>query len=136
MTDSAPLLAIHGAHKRFAGTPALTDVSLDLRAGEVHALMGENGAGKSTLIKILAGVFPADEINVTLRGTPISLTDPQAAFHHGLRFIHQELNVIPQLSLAENLFLSQSYPTRFGFLVDWRRLNNEAARILNELGIT
>jgi ribose transport system ATP-binding protein len=136
MNPSVPLLAIHSAHKQFAGTPVLTDVSLELLAGEVHALMGENGAGKSTLIKLLAGVLQADQIQVKLRGTEIRISNPQEAFYHGLRFIHQELQVVPQLSLAENLFISQPYPTRFGIFVDWQQLNSEAQRLLTELGIT
>jgi ribose transport system ATP-binding protein len=131
-----PLLSINGAHKQYAGTAVLTDVSLDLWPGEVHALMGENGAGKSTLIKLMAGVVAADSMDVLLNGTPITLHDARAAFAHGLRFIHQELNVVPALSIAENIFLAQPYPRRLGALVHWRALNREAARLLSELGIT
>src|SRR5262245_26638546 len=92
--ESPPsLLTITGANKSYNGIPALIDATLDLRAGEVHALVGENGAGKSTLIKLLAGVLPADTIPLTIRGRAASIHSPQAAFDLGLRFIHQELNV-------------------------------------------
>ena len=134
---AAPLLLqITGANKSFNGVPALIDASLDLRAGEVHALIGENGAGKSTLIKLLAGVLPADSIQIALQGQPVTIQDAQAAFRLGLRFIHQELAVIPQLSVAENIFLSQPYPKRAGILVDWRRLNERARFVLAQLGVT
>jgi ABC-type sugar transport system ATPase subunit len=102
----------------------------------VHALMGENGAGKSTLIKILAGVVAPDNAKITLDGSPVVIDGPQLAFAHGLRFIHQELNVVPQLSVAENIFLGQRYPNRLGALVDWRAINARATAALARLGIT
>jgi len=132
---SQPLLSITGAHKSYSGVPVLIDAALDLRAGEVHALMGENGAGKSTLIKLLAGVMPADSIQIAMRGQPVSIHHPQAAFDLGLRFIHQELNIVPQLSVAENIFLSRPYPTHAGLLVNWRKLNQRARHVLEQLGI-
>jgi ribose transport system ATP-binding protein len=130
-----PLLSIRNASKHYGGTAALIDAALDLHAGEVHALMGENGAGKSTLIKLLAGVTQPDTMQVTLRGQPVAIHNPQAAMALGLRFIHQELNVIPQLSVAENILISQPYPRRFGALVDWRRLNDTARAALAQLDI-
>src|SRR5262245_34369025 len=99
------LLSISSAAKAYAGVPAISDASLELAAGEVHALMGENGAGKSTLIKILAGVVQPDRCTVAIEGKEARIDSPQAAYRHGLRFIHQELNVVPQLSVAENIFL-------------------------------
>ncbi|HYO87720.1 MAG TPA: sugar ABC transporter ATP-binding protein [Candidatus Limnocylindrales bacterium] len=131
-----PLLSIRHASKAYGGIPALIDAALDLRAGEVHALMGENGAGKSTLIKLLSGVTPADTMEVLLRGQPVAIHEPQKAFDLGLRFIHQELAIVPDLSAAENLYLSYPYPRRWGALVDWRALNRRAADVLAELGIT
>ena len=129
------LLAIEGASKSYGGTPALRAASLELRAGEVHALIGENGAGKSTLIKLLAGVVAADTIELRLRGAPITIAGAADAFAHGFRFIHQELNVVAQLSVAENLFLGRRYPTRAGLFIDWRALNRAAGATLARLGI-
>ena len=98
--------------------------------------MGENGAGKSTLIKLLAGVVTADALEVFLRGQPVTLASAADAARHGLRFIHQELNVVPELSVAENLFLGESYPRRAGFLVDWPTLNRRGKAALEALGVT
>ena len=131
-----PLLTVTGASKSYNNIPALIDASLDLRSGEVHALIGENGAGKSTLIKLLAGVLPADSIQVTVRGRPVTMHSARDAFDAGLRFIHQELNVVPQLSVAENIFLSRPYPTVGGLFVNWRKLNEQARGVLARLGVT
>jgi ABC-type sugar transport system ATPase subunit len=131
-----PLLSVTNVSKAYSGVPALIDASLELEAGEVHALMGENGAGKSTLIKILAGVVEPDSCTVTLDGKPVWLDGPQSAFGHGLRFIHQELNVVPQLSVAENIFLGQRYPRRFGAFVDWNAINAQATAALDRLRIS
>jgi ABC-type sugar transport system ATPase subunit len=131
------LLSVRHAHKSYDGLPALVDVSLDLDAGDVHALMGENGAGKSTLIKLLAGVLNADSLHLSVRGVPVrGAYTAQAAFALGLRFIHQELSIVPQLSVAENLFLSQRYPTRGGVFVNWRALHGAARDVLAQLGVT
>ena len=132
MTD---LLTVRHASKSYAGIPALVDAALDLRAGEVHALMGENGAGKSTLIKILAGVVAADSVEIEVRGQLATIPNPRATAALGLRFTHQELNVVPQLSVAENIYLGQPYPTRWRFAVDWRKLNQAAQHVLNQLGL-
>jgi ABC-type sugar transport system ATPase subunit len=129
------LLSISNAAKAYAGVPALVDASLDLARGEVHALMGENGAGKSTLIKILAGVVQADSCTIAIDGNHVRLESPHAAFQYGLRFIHQELNIVPQLSVAENIFLGQLYPRRFGALVDWKAINRRASAALARLKI-
>ncbi len=97
--------------------------------------MGENGAGKSTLVKVLAGVTRADEVTLRLQGQPITIDNASDAWRAGLRFVHQELNVVPSLSIAENLSLGSPFPQRAGFFVDWRRLNAVAARTLSELGV-
>lgn len=131
-----PLLSIRDASKSYNGIPALIDAAIGLRSGEVHALMGENGAGKSTLIKLMAGVLSPDSMHVEVRGKPAAIHNPQDAFDLGLRFIHQELNVVPQLAVAENIFLGQDYPTYGGMLVNWRKLNEQARRVLNQLGVT
>lgn len=131
-----PLLSITNASKTYAGTPVLNNAKLELFAGEVHALMGENGAGKSTLIKILAGVVSPDSAVISLNGRPLRIRSAKDSFAAGLRFIHQELNVVPQLSVAENLFLGQTFPKRIGLLVDWRSLNKQAILALGQLGIS
>jgi ribose transport system ATP-binding protein len=133
---SPSLLTVTGANKTYIGIPALIDASLDLRAGEVHALMGENGAGKSTLIKILAGVLQPDSIQISLRARPATIRHAQDAFKLGLRFIHQELNIVPQLSVAENVFLSQPYPTHAGIFVNWNQLNERTGSVLAQLGVS
>ncbi len=133
--NSPALLTVAGANKHYNNVPALIDVSLELFSGEVHALVGENGAGKSTLIRLLAGVLTADTIQTTVRGIPQVITDPRAAFALGLRFIHQELNVVRTLSVAENIFLTQPYPRRAGILVDWHTLNTATSTVLERLGI-
>ena len=100
-------ITISGLSKTYDGTQVLDDVALTLHAGEVHALMGENGAGKSTLIKLLAGVVRADAMQVEKDGVPVPLGSPSAAHTAGFRFIHQELNIVPQISVAENILLHQ-----------------------------
>ncbi|MEX0852546.1 MAG: sugar ABC transporter ATP-binding protein [Bauldia sp.] len=130
------LLSLTDVSKSYGGVPALRRVSLDIAPGEIHALVGENGAGKSTLIKILAGVLPADEAAITIDGRSVAIDGPSAAFEQGLRFIHQELNVVPTLSVAENVFLGRGYPRRFRRLIDWNRLAADARRALTRLGIS
>ena len=128
------LLSIGHLRKAYGGALALKDASLELRAGETLALMGENGAGKSTLIKILAGAVAPDAGDIRIKGAQASLRSPEEAHQRGLRFIHQELNVVPGLSVAENIFLGRVYPRRLG-LVDWRALNARASAALAALGV-
>ena len=128
------LLTLSNVSKAYAGVPALRSVSLSIEPGEIHALMGENGAGKSTLIKILAGVVPPDEAEIAIDGRRVAVDSPNAAFDQGLRFIHQELNVVPALSVAENIFLGHPYPRRLGGLINWDRLAAEAREALARLG--
>ena len=132
--SSAPLLSAARIAKAYGGAVALRDASLDLKAGEVHALMGENGAGKSTLIRILAGAVLADSGTIALSGAPASIASARDAFGLGLRFLHQELNVAPRLSVAENLFLGRAYPTRWGAFIDWRALYDRSHAALAALG--
>ena len=112
---------------------ALGGVSFDLRAGEVHALVGENGAGKSTLMKIVAGVYRPDSGSIRLGGVPILNESPRQALERGISMIHQELNLAPNLSVAENVFLGRA-PTRGG-LIDWRRLYADVEALADRLGI-
>jgi ABC-type sugar transport system ATPase subunit len=127
-------LSLSGVTKAYGPTLALRGVALDLRGGEVHALMGENGAGKSTLIRILAGLERADAGEVSLDGTALRLTGPEDATAAGFRFLHQEVQVVPGLSVAENMHLAHPIPQRWG-LVDWPALRRASAAALADLGI-
>ena len=130
---AATLLAVEGLCKSFPGTRALDDVSLDLRAGEVHALMGENGAGKSTLVKCLTGAYARDAGTVRLGGTPIFPTSVAEAQALGIGTVYQEVNLLPNLTVAENLTLGRA-PTRFG-LTRSRALRAQAEDMLAGYGI-
>lgn len=132
MTD---LIRLQTISKAYAGVPALRSASLSIAPGEIHALVGENGAGKSTLIKILAGVVQPDEASIEISGTAQEIGSPGKATELGLRFIHQELDIIPALSVAENIFVGRHYPKRLGAFVDWRALNARARTALELLGI-
>ena len=125
---TAPLVSMAGIDKSFPGVQALRNARFDLRAGEVHALMGENGAGKSTLMKILAGVYQRSAGAILLEGRPIEVPSPRAAQDHGIAAIHQELNLMPDLTAAENIFIGREPRRRFGFLDD-RGLNAQARAI-------
>lgn len=129
-----PLLRLSSVSKRFGATLALDDVSFDLFAGEVHALMGENGAGKSTLMKILAGVYPLDAGAIELRGEPVVMNSPRDAAAHGIAIIHQELNTLPAMTVAENLAVGHE-PTRWGTL-NRRRMVADARDKLARIGST
>ncbi|MHA3703277.1 sugar ABC transporter ATP-binding protein [Jatrophihabitans sp. YIM 134969] len=131
--SSGPTLSVRNLSKSFAGVRALDDVSLDLHAGSVHALVGENGAGKSTLIKLVTGVYTPDSGVVVHQGEETSFSSPRAAQQAGIATIYQEVSLAPQLSVARNFFLGRAY-TRFGRL-DLRRMNREAAEGLARLGI-
>src|SRR5690606_35777266 len=113
-----PLLAMRRIGKRFPGVVALDGVDFTVRAGEIHALLGENGAGKSTLIKVLTGVHAPDAGEIRLDGRPVHPTSPKDAERIGISTVYQEVNLIPTLSVAENIGLGRQ-PGRFGFL-NWR----------------
>src|SRR5579871_5332550 len=130
------LLTVSHLAKAYGGVAALRDASLDLVAGEAHALVGENGAGKSTLIRILAGVAQPDTGTIALDERPAVIRNAGEAHRLGFRFLHQELNVAPRMSVAENLFLGRPYPRRFGPFVDWRALNARATQALAAFGVT
>lgn len=131
---SAPPLQLIGVSKGFPGVQALSDVQFDLRAGEVHALMGENGAGKSTLIKILCGAQPPDSGQIMIDGTPVTISSPVVAGKLGISPVHQELSLEPYLSIAENIFLGRQPVNRFG-LIDRRQMHSAARKVLEELGV-
>src|SRR5262249_38909746 len=121
--------------KSFAGVKALHHVDFDLRHGEVHALMGENGAGKSTLMKILAGVHTSYDGNILVEGRAASFSGVRDAEEAGIAIIHQELNLVPELSVADNIFLGRE-PLIGGVLIDRRRMVRAAERLLARLGVT
>jgi len=126
-------LSLRGIGKRFPGTRALDDVDLDVRYGSVVALIGENGAGKSTLMKVLSGVYLPDEGHMFLDGEPYEPRGPRDAAAHGVVLIHQELSLLPNLTVAENIFIGRQ-PQRAG-LVDRKRLNADAAALLERVGL-
>ena len=132
--DAVPVLAMRGIRKAFPGVVALDGVELTLHAGEVHVLLGENGAGKSTLMKILSGAVRKDAGTILIRGVEAAIHSPRDALAHGIRVIYQELNLVPQLSVAENIFLGQA-PTVVPGVVDWRRLHADTTRLLGDLGM-
>ncbi|MCW0373269.1 sugar ABC transporter ATP-binding protein [Xanthomonas sacchari] len=129
------VLEAQGLSKAYAGVAALEDVALRLRGGEIHALMGQNGAGKSTLIKLLTGVNAADAGRIALDGAMVAPASPQQAQRLGISTVYQEVNLCPNLSVAENLFAGR-YPLR-GWLrrIDWRGVEREAEAGLQRLGI-
>lgn len=137
MTESPakPLLRLEHISKRFGSAPVLTDVSFEVLAGEVHALVGENGAGKSTLMNIVSGVIQADSGSMEWEGRPVKVENPRAAQDLGIAFVHQELALVPQLSAAENVFLGRHPSRRVGLrIVKWDELHERARELLAELG--
>jgi ribose transport system ATP-binding protein len=129
-----PLLRMQGIAKRFGGVQALKGVDFELRQGEVHALLGENGAGKSTLINVLSGVFGDYEGTVAIRGEPVSFHRPAQAQAAGVATIHQELDLVPEMTVAENLFLGREPRTRLR-LLDRGRLHRDARELLGHIGV-
>ncbi len=125
-------LSLHGITKEFPGVKALDDVSLELRAGEVHALLGENGAGKSTLMKVLAGVYQADAGHIEIDGARQALRNPLDAKSKGVVLIHQELSLVSEMTAAENIYLGE-LPTKAFGQVDWKTLYDNANAILKKL---
>jgi galactofuranose transport system ATP-binding protein len=133
MTSSSPLLQMRRIGKRFPGVVALSGVDFTVRAGEIHALLGENGAGKSTLIKVLTGVYEAEEGEIVLGGEAVRPTSPKDAERVGISTVYQEVNLIPALSVAENIALGRQ-PGRFGFL-NWRAIRRHAHDALARLDV-
>lgn len=128
------MLEMKGICKAFPGVRALDHVDLCVKKGEVLALMGENGAGKSTLIKILTGVYEADEGEIILDGEKIDIHDVHSAQKAGISAVFQELNMIPYLSVAENIFIGR-YPMKKNGSVDWNQLYTEAEKLMNGLDL-
>ena len=132
MSVSTRVLSMRGIGKSFTGVRALDDVSLDCHAGEVHAICGENGAGKSTLMKVLGGVYRPDEGEILLAGQPVAFRHPVEARRAGISIIHQELSLLPERSVADNIFLGLE-PTRSG-LLDRAAMQEGARKLLERVG--
>ncbi|WP_157155164.1 MULTISPECIES: sugar ABC transporter ATP-binding protein [unclassified Diaminobutyricimonas] len=132
-TMTAPVLSARGIEKSFFGVTVLKGIDIDLQPGHVHGLVGENGAGKSTLMKILAGVYTADAGTIQFGGEQVSFTHPVQAMHAGIVTVFQEFNLLPERSVAENIFLGRE--PRRGGLVDNRKMARDTAALLTELGI-
>ncbi|MGI8414684.1 MAG: sugar ABC transporter ATP-binding protein [Nakamurella sp.] len=127
------VLQVEAVSKHFAGVQALQGVSFDLRPGEVHALVGENGAGKSTLIKVMTGVYQIDSGTISYRGEPVNFGNPLQAQEAGISTIYQEVNLVPLMSVARNLFLGRE-PRKFG-IIDSARMKREARGVLAGYGV-
>ncbi|MDA7428779.1 sugar ABC transporter ATP-binding protein [Primorskyibacter aestuariivivens] len=134
MSDPTPVLRLEGIVKTFPGVRALDGVSLTILPGEVHALMGENGAGKSTLMKVLGGIHQPDEGQIIVSEEPVVMSGPLDAKAKGIVFIHQELSLADELSVAENIYLGELPRKRFG-LVDWAELEAKTNAILEKLKV-
>ena len=128
------LLRMSGISKRFAGVHALKGVDFELESGEVHGLLGENGAGKSTLMKILAGIHPVDEGEIFIEGNKVSINSVKDAQTHGISIIHQEISLVPHLSVAENIFLGKEPVTKTGW-IDWKKMREETRKALQQFGL-
>ena len=131
--DQDSLLVMEHIHKCFPGVVALNDVQFRLRAGEIHALLGENGAGKSTLIKVLTGVEHLDGGTVTMEGKPISVRSPLEAQGQGISTVYQEVNLCPHLTVAENIYAGRE-PIR-SCKIDWKTVNRKSRELLKQFDL-
>ncbi|XOK59433.1 sugar ABC transporter ATP-binding protein [Paenibacillus elgii] len=130
------LLEMNDISKSFPGVRVLDQVTFNLTGGEVHALMGENGAGKSTLMKILGGIHRRDGGTVILKGTPCEIASPSMAQSLGIAMIHQELNLIPHLTVMENIFLGREFTYGRSGMINWGKMRQESVRFLSQLGLS
>ena len=127
------ILTMKGIDKSFPGVHALDHVDLEVRKGEVHALMGENGAGKSTLMKVLTGIYHKDSGSITYEGKEVEFTNPREAQDAGIVIVHQELNMMGHLTVAQNIFIGREFMN--GKLIDDKKMNEEAKKLFDQLGI-
>ena len=127
------ILTMKGIDKSFPGVHALDHVDLEVRKGEVHALMGENGAGKSTLMKVLPGIYTKDEGTITYEGREVEFSNPREAQDAGIVIVHQELNMMGHLTVAQNIFIGREIMN--GKLIDDKKMNEEAKKLFDQLGI-
>lgn len=131
--DNDVIIELRNITKYFPGVVALKNMSFQVRRGEVHGLIGENGAGKSTLIKTLTGVNQPEEGEILIDGKPVTLSNPNAAKQHGIGCVYQELNIVPELSITDNLFIGY-YIKGAGPLLDYKKMHSQAAEIMKSLG--
>jgi ABC-type sugar transport system ATPase subunit len=127
------LVLMEGIEKHFPGVHALSQARFDLHPGEVHALVGENGAGKSTLMKILSGIYSKDGGRVVVRGQEVDIPHPRAAQHLGISMIHQELNLMNHLTVAQNIFIGREPRQAIPFMLDEKKINQDAIKYLDML---
>ena len=127
------ILSLENVYKGFPGVQALSDVSIELRRGSIHALLGENGAGKSTLIKIISGIYKMDKGTMKLNGRITVNHNPKESQDNGIAVVHQELNLTEPLSVAENIFLGKLH--RKGIFTDWKKVHREAKKLLDSMEI-
>jgi ribose transport system ATP-binding protein len=135
MSSNNSYLQVKKLTKSFPGVKALSDVDFDLKKGEVHALVGENGAGKSTLIKILGGVYRADSGEIFLDGGKVNILNTRQAQAHKIAVIYQEFYLVPDLSVAENIFIGREPRILGKTFINWRKMNSDAKKIMDKLGI-
>lgn len=128
--DNIEVLKMMGISKSFPGVKALSSVDFRLKRGEVHSLMGENGAGKSTLIKVLTGVYKVDEGTIELNGKEVTINSTEDAQNNGISTVYQEVNLCPNLSVAENIYIGREPRKKFG--IDWNTMNKNAEKLLFE----
>jgi ABC-type sugar transport system ATPase subunit len=128
------VLRMQGISKTFSGVTVLNDVQMELKSGEVHALMGENGAGKSTLMKIMAGVYRPDSGMIIYKGKPVSWRNPMEARENGISVIHQELNLSPNLTIGENILMGTKFPRNKIGMVKWDEVFSRSQAILDLIG--
>lgn len=133
-TESEVILSMKHITKRFPGVVALDEVSFDVHVGEVHALVGENGAGKSTLMNIMSGIYTGFEGQILFNNTPVTFHNTRDAQHTGIAMIHQELNLIPELTVYENIFLGREHKT-LGTIINRRSMRHTAEKLMSDLGL-
>jgi ribose transport system ATP-binding protein len=129
------LVKMEGIYKSFPGVQALSNARFELRSGEVHALLGENGAGKSTLMKVLAGIYQKDEGTIFYKGREVEISDTKVAQKLGISIIHQELNLIPDLTVAQNIFIGREPRKMLNLFLDEKKMNEEAQRLFEWLNL-
>lgn len=131
---NVPLLQMKNISKQFFGVYVLKNVNFELERGEVHVILGENGAGKSTLMKILGGIYHMDEGEIYIEGKKVSIRSVDDAKKVGISIIHQELSLVPYLTVAENIFLGREHSS-FGGFINKKAMFDEAQRLLNSFGV-
>ncbi len=134
MSEGREVIKLVGIKKRFGGVVALRNVDFSVFQGEVHGLVGENGSGKSTLVKIATGTIQPDEGDIYIEGQKISRSNPYLSFHKGIRVVHQDLSLFPNLSVAENIFVHEYINNQFRF-VPWSMMKKKAREVLERLGV-